>query len=50
MDTTQLVIITNDHYTLLCLFLGLGWGLWSATLTAAIIIDRAKWENRMLGR
>lgn len=43
-------IIDASDYGVLCFIAGLGWGLWVATLIAAIMIDGVKWRKWARGQ
>lgn len=50
METMELVVLSKGEYTNLCIFVGLGWGLWVSTFVAAILIDGIKWTKWANGR
>mgnify|MGYP003577594860 CR=1 FL=1 len=49
-NTIDLVVISRADYTTLCLIAGLGWGLWTSTFIAAIIINSIKWHKWINGQ
>lgn len=50
MNTIDLIVLSRDQYTVLCLTTGFGWGLWVMTLVAAITIDGIKWRRWVNGQ
>lgn len=50
METIDLVVLTRDNYSSLCIALGMGWGLFLATAIGAAIIDRIRWGHWLQGK
>jgi hypothetical protein len=50
MNLIDSVVIARSDYSVLCFAAGLGWGLFVATFTAAIIINHVRWNRWVNGR